>query len=325
MSPRRRVRIDWFLVAIVTAAVVATIVPARGAAVPVLDHTTTVLIAVLFFLYGARLSPQESLEGLRNWRLHAVIFGFTFVLFPVIGVAMRVLRPWLLSPALYTGVLWVTLVPSTVQSSINFTSIAKGNVAGAIVSASFSNLIGVFMTPLLALGLMTTTGGFRISGSSILDLVAQLLVPFAVGQLSRRWTAGFVNAHPRLKLVDQGSIVLIVYSAFSHGMRERMWSQVSIWSIVKLVIVCISLVAFMLWLTWTVARRLGFDRGDAIAIQFCGTKKSMATGLPMATVLFAGMPDVALFVLPLMIFHQVQLMACGWLAGRYARQLEADA
>ncbi len=317
----RRVKIDWFVLAILAAALTASILPATGAAVPLLDWTTKVLIAILFFLYGARLSPQESLQGLKHWRLHLVIFGFTFVLFPLIGVAMRLLQPLVLSPELYLGMLWVTLVPSTVQSSINFTSIAKGNVAGAIVSASFSNLIGVFVTPLLAIALMTTSGGMAISTSSIVDLVCQLLLPFLVGQLSRPWTADFVKHHKKLKLVDQGSIVLVVYAAFSHGMREHMWSTVSVWAIVKLVVLCVVLVAVMLWLTWTVARALGFDRGDAIAIQFCGTKKSLATGVPMATVLFAGMPNVALIVLPLMVFHQVQLMACGALAGRYARQL----
>ncbi len=317
----RRVKIDWFVLAILAAALTASILPATGAAVPLLDWTTKVLIAILFFLYGARLSPQESLQGLKHWRLHLVIFGFTFVLFPLIGVAMRLLQPLVLSPELYLGMLWVTLVPSTVQSSINFTSIAKGNVAGAIVSASFSNLIGVFVTPLLAIALMTTSGGMAISTSSIVDLVCQLLLPFLVGQLSRPWTADFVKRHKKLKLVDQGSIILVVYAAFSHGMREHMWSTVSVWAIVKLVVLCVVLVAVMLWLTWTVARALGFDRGDAIAIQFCGTKKSLATGVPMATVLFAGMPNVALIVLPLMVFHQVQLMACGALAGRYARQL----
>ncbi len=318
-------RADRFLLAIIAAAVLASFFPATGAAVPVLSWATKILIAILFFLYGARLSPQESLQGLRNWRLHAVILAFTYLLFPLLGVAMRLLQPWLLSPELYLGMLWVCLVPSTVQSSINFTSLAKGNVAGAIVSASFSNLIGVVVTPLLGLALMTTTGGLQIDAGQVLDIVGQLLVPFAVGQLSRRWTAGFVKRHKRLKLVDQGSIVLVVYAAFSQGMREHMWSRVEVADIAKLVLVCVALLALVLWLTWQVARWLGFNRADRIAIQFCGTKKSLATGVPMATVLFAGLPNVGLLVLPLMIFHQAQLMACSAMAARYARQVPETA
>lgn len=311
-------RIDWFVVAIIVSAVVASIFPARGGFVDVTQWSATILIAVLFFLYGARLEPREALQGLKHWRLHAVILGFTFVVFPILGLLLRPLSGGVLTHDLYLGVLYICLVPSTVQSSINFTSIAGGNVAGAIVSASASNLLGVFITPLLVLGLMGTGGELHINASSVLDIVAQILVPFIVGQLSRRWTADFVHRHKRLKLVDQASIVVVVYSAFSTGMREHMWSRVNARDLVVVVVVCLALLAFMLWLTKFLPRRLGFNRADQIAIQFCGTKKSLATGLPMATVLFAG-GQVGLLVLPLMVFHQAQLMVCGWLAGRYAR------
>ncbi|WP_420175658.1 bile acid:sodium symporter family protein [Luteococcus sp. OSA5] len=314
-------RVDYFLLAIIAAAVLASIAPATGGLVPVVSWASKIMIAILFFLYGARLSPHEALQGLKHWRLHSVILAFTYLVFPLVGLAMRVLVPGLLSQELYLGMLWLCLVPSTVQSSINFTSIAKGNVAGAIVSASFSNLIGVVITPLLAIALMSTTGGLQIDASSVMDIVFQLLVPFAIGQLSRRWTADFVKRHKKLKLVDQGSIVLVVYSAFSAGMRDHMWTKVGVLDIVKLVVVCLVLLAVMLWVTWHVARLLRFDRADAIAIQFCGTKKSLATGVPMATVLFAHLPDVGLLVLPLMVFHQLQLMACSAMASRYGQQV----
>ncbi len=313
-------RIDRFLLAIVTAALVATLLPAQGAMVTVVDWATKVAVAVLFFLYGVRLKPEQALAGLKHWRLHVTILSLTYVLFPLIGWSLQVLSPWLLSPALYAGVLYLTLLPSTVQSSINFTSIAKGNVAGAIVSASASNLLGVFITPLLCWALMTTSGGIAIDPSSILDIVGQLLVPFVLGQLSRRWTADWVAARPRLKLFDQGVVVLVVYSAFSAGMREHMWQQISPTDLLVLVGVCLAVLAVMLWFSFWLAKRLGFNREDVIAIQFCGTKKSLATGLPMANVLFAG-SSVGLLVLPLMIFHQAQLMVCGSLASRYAKEV----
>lgn len=316
-------RIDRFLLAIVTAAVVASLLPAQGVMVDVVAWATKVAVAVLFFVYGVRLKPEQALAGLKHWRLHLTILALTYLLFPLIGWSLQVLSPWLLSPSLYAGVLYLTLLPSTVQSSINFTSIAKGNVAGAIVSASASNMLGVFLTPLLCWALMSTSGGIAIDPSSILDIIGQLLVPFILGQLSRRWTADWVAAHPRLKLFDQGVVVLVVYSAFSAGMREHMWQQVSITDLLVLLGVCLVVLAGMLWFSHWLAVRLGFDRADVIAIQFCGTKKSLATGLPMANVLFAGSP-IGLLVLPLMIFHQAQLMACGSLASRYAKQ-EPDA
>ena len=324
MAKRGKFTIDWFLTAIVAAAVLASFLPARGGAIDVLSWTTKVMIFILFFLYGARLHPDEALKGLRHWKLHLVILGFTFVVFPVIGLLLGFLPEWIVPAALYPGLLYVTLVPSTVQSSINFTSIARGNVAGAIVSASASNLLGVALTPLLAIALMNTTGNANISPSSVSDIMVQILLPFALGQLSRRWTAAWVEGHRKLKLFDQATIVLVVYAAFSAGIREGIWTMVGPRELVLLVGVSVVLLGFMLWATWFVARRLGFDRADAIAIQMCGTKKSLATGLPMATVLFAGQP-IGLIMLPLMVFHQAQLMACSALASRYARDVEPDA
>ena len=298
--------------------------PARGVGIPILEWATRIAIFILFFLYGARLHPREALDGLRHYKLHLTILAFTFVLFPLIGLLLGFLSPGVLSPDLYAGLLFVTLCPSTVQSSINFTSIARGNVAGAIVSASASNLLGVFLTPLLAIALMNTSGQANVGFDSILDLMGQILLPFILGQLSRRWTADFVAKHKKLKLFDQASIVMVVYSAFSEGVREGIWHMVGLTDIAALIGVCLVMLVFMLWLTWWGARRLHFNRGDAIAIQFCGTKKSLATGLPMATVLFASSP-IGLIMLPLMVFHQAQLMACSWLATRYARQANAVA
>ena len=319
MSWLSRLPIDRFLLAIITAAVLASIFPATGVWVDVIDVATTIAIGLLFFLYGARLSPSETLAGLKHWRLHATILSFTYVLFPLLGLVVVALVGPLVGPSLSAGLLYLTLVPSTVQSSIAFTSIAKGNVAGAVVSASASNILGVFLTPALAWLLMSNTGRVEFTTSTIVDIMLQLFLPFVAGQLSRRWTAGFVTSHPQLKLVDRGSIVLVVYSAFSAGMREGMWTQTSWTSLLVVLAVCVVVLAIMLTLTWWTARRLGFTRPDAIAIQFCGTKKSLASGLPMAGVLFAGQP-IGLLVLPLVLFHQAQLMACSALAGRYARQ-----
>lgn len=309
-------RIDRFLVAIVLAAVVATILPAQGAAVPVVDWASKIMIACLFFLYGVRLPPAETIAGLRHWRLHGVILGFTFLVFPIIGLVLRPLVPNVINEDVYRGLLWICLLPSTVQSSINFTSIARGNVAAAIVSASMSNLLGVFLTPLLAIALMSTTGLF-LDATSILDIAAQILLPFILGQISRPWTADFVRRHPRLKLFDQASIVMVVYKAFGQGVREGLWQRTNLGDILIILAATATILALMLWLTWWTAARLHFNRRDQIAIQFCGTKKSLATGVPMASVLFPA-AQVGMIVLPLMVFHQTQLMACSALATRYA-------
>lgn len=312
--------IDGFVMAIMLAVVVAAFFPARGAFAEALDYVVIAAIALLFFLYGTRLHPREALAGLAHWRLHLTILTFTFVLFPIIGLVLAPLLAKVIGEDLSAGMLYLTLVPSTVQSSIAFTSIAKGNVPGAIVSASVSNLLGVFLTPLLVVWLMSTDSGVHVDASSITKIMLQILLPFVVGQLLRPWIAPLLARYAEpTKYVDRGSIVLVVYVAFSEGVRQGLWSLVSAWQVVLMTVFATALVIIMLALSGWLPRRLGFNREDTIAIQFCGTKKSLATGLPMATVLFAG-SQIGLIVLPLMIFHQVQLILCSALATRYGKQ-----
>lgn len=311
--------IDGFILSILAVVAVASVFPARGEAAEVVSWLTKIAIALLFLLYGTRLSPQEALAGLKHWRLHVTVLVCTFVLFPLLGLAARLLVPHILTEDLYTGLLFLCLVPSTVQSSIAFTSIAKGNVAGAIVSATVSNLLGVFLTPALVILLMNTTGQARVDPSAVLDIVLQLLVPFFLGQLIRPKVIGWLRRHAEpTKLVDRGSILLVVYSAFSAGMVEGIWHAMSPWRILVLAVVCAVMLALVLGATMLIGRGEHFDRGDRIVVVFCGSKKSLATGLPMATVLFAGAP-IGLIVLPLMMFHQIQLITCAALAQRWAR------
>ena len=310
---------DPLIVLIILAVIIAIIAPARGNFADIFGQVTNVAIALLFFLYGARLSTPEALNGLKHWRLHLTILAFTFVVYPLIGIALRTLTA-VISHDMYLGILFLTLVPSTVQSSVAFTSIAKGNVAGAIVSASASNLVGVIVTPLLVMLLMGTGGGVHIDTSVFGEIALLLLAPFVLGQLTRRWV-GKVAQSKATKVVDRGSIAMVVYSAFSKGVVDGVWTSISLWDLAFLVVFAAAFVAFMLWLTRKASQKMGFNRADTIAIEFCGSKKSLATGLPMASVIFAsGGASLGLLILPLMIYHQVQLMMCSWLAARYAQR-----
>ena len=310
---------DPLIVLIILAVIIAIIAPAHGNFADIFGQLTNVAIALLFFLYGARLSTQEALNGLKHWRLHLTILAFTFVVYPLIGIALRPLTA-VISHDMYLGILFLTLVPSTVQSSVAFTSIAKGNVAGAIVSASASNLVGVIVTPLLVMLLMGTGGGVHIDTSVFGEIALLLLAPFVLGQLTRRWVRKVAQSKAT-KVVDRGSIAMVVYSAFSKGVVDGIWSSISLWDLAFLVVFAAAFVAFMLWLTRKASQKMGFNRADAIAIEFCGSKKSLATGLPMASVIFAsGGASLGLLILPLMIYHQVQLMMCSWLAARYAQR-----
>lgn len=312
-----RLRPDPYILILLSTVVIASLLPATGQVSDAFDVLTQVAIALLFFFYGARLSTQETLEGLRNWRLHLTVFLSTFALFPVLGLLIGLLPQEVLSPQLYTGVLYLCLLPSTVQSSIAFTSTARGNVAAAICSASLSSLIGIFLTPLLV-WLTMGTGGSGMSADSIADLVLQLLLPFLLGQVARRWIGSWAARHGKaLGRYDRGTIVLIVYVAFSEGVAQGIWQQVAPVQLAWLVLIEAVLLAFVLAATHVASRALGCSHQDQSAIVFCGSKKSLASGLPMANVIFAG-SGIGLIVLPVMLFHQMQLIVCAVIARRRA-------
>ena len=316
-----RSRIDPFLTAILATVAIAFLMPARGEAASTVGWLTDIAIALLFFMHGARLSPQAAFLGARHWRLHTMVFLSTFALFPLLAVTAHWLAPGLLPAPLWAGVILLSALPSTVQASIAFTSVAGGNVPAALCSASASNLLGVFLTPVIA-GLLLTGHGADLSARSILTLALQLLLPFAAGQLLRPWIGDLVTRHARvLKGVDYGSILLIVYSAFSHGVVNGIWHQVDALQLVVLALVDAALLAAVIAILTFASKWLGFSRADQITIVFCGSKKSLASGLPIATVLFAG--HVGLVILPVMVFHQIQLMVCASLARRYAARSNA--
>ncbi|MEC3947787.1 bile acid:sodium symporter family protein [Sphingobium sp. HWE2-09] len=323
LSLARRLKLDPYILAILCMVGLASLLPARGIATEGLGYLTKIAIGCLFFLHGARLPRETVLGGLRNWRLHVVVLAFTFLMFPIIGFGITHL-PTVVLPAVFSsGMLFLTCLPSTVQSSIAFTSIARGNIAGAIVSASASNLIGIFITPLLVSFLMGQSGA-EVSLEAAGRIVMQLLLPFIAGQIARLWMAEWAARQKKmLGLFDRGTILLVVYSAFSEAVVGGIWHTINVADFGRLLLVCVVFLAAVLTVTTLAARWLGFAKADEIAIVFCGSKKSLASGVPMAGILFPG-AAVGVVILPLMLFHQVQLMACAMLAQRYATRSKDD-
>ncbi|MYM35727.1 bile acid:sodium symporter [Duganella sp. FT94W] len=313
---------DNFTLAMIATVGAASLFPCHGQGAVVFNNITHVAVSLLFFLHGAKLSREAVIAGVTHWRLHLLVMLCTFALFPLLGLALKPLLTPLVTPDLYLGILFLCMLPSTVQSSIAFTAAARGNVPAAICSASASNLFGIFITPVLV-GLLTSA---QMSGGSPLEsagqIALQLLLPFIAGQVARRWIGAWVEKHkPLTRLVDQGSILLVVYTAFSESVGEGLWHQVSWTTLAGLIFISALLLALVMLISAQAARRLGFNREDRIAIVFCGSKKSLASGVPMAKILFAG-GALGAVVLPLMLFHQLQLMVCAVLAQRYAKQVD---
>ncbi len=315
-----RLRMDSFTLALLATIALATVLPMTGAAAHGLDRFTDLAIAALFFLHGARLPRESIIAGMLHWRLHLVILACTFVLFPLLGLAFEPLAGRVLTPDLYLGVLFLCALPSTVQSSIAFTSMAGGNVPAAVCAASLSSILGVFLTPLLMGLLAGSQGGMADPLHAVGAIMLQLLVPFVAGHLLRPWIARWVERQRALlRYTDQGTVLLVVYGAFGESVSEGLWSRTPPGALIAAALVAAALLAIaMPGITW-LARRLGFSRADEIPIVFCGSKKSLATGVPIAKVLFAG-GNLGAIVLPIMIYHQIQLIVCAMVARRYARK-----
>lgn len=315
--------LDPFTLTLICTVLLASLFPARGGYVPFFEGLTTAAIALLFFMHGAKLSREAIIAGGSHWRLHLWVMCSTFVLFPVLGVLFARWAPIDVDPALYNGFLYLCILPATVQSAIAFTSMAGGNVAAAVCSASASSLLGIFISPLLV-GLLMNLHGAEGSLEQVGKIMLQLLLPFVLGHLSRPWTGAWVARNKKwISKTDQTSILLVVYSAFSEAVVNGIWHKVGVGSLLFIVVVSCVLLAIVIAVNTLVARKCGFNKADEITIVFCGSKKSLANGIPMANILFPT-AMIGMMVLPLMIFHQIQLMVCAVLARRYKQQAEAQ-
>jgi len=233
------------------------------------------MIALLFFMHGAKLSREAVISGLTHWRLHLLVLLVTFVAFPVLGLLLKPALLPILTPDLYVGILFLCMLPSTVQSSIAFTSVARGNISAAVCSASASNLLGIFITPLLVSLLLKTQGEGHSSMDAIFNIVLQLLLPFVLGQLARPFLQAWITRHAQvLKMVDQSSILLVVFVAFSAAVVQGLWAQVPKMMLLSILGVSAVMLALIMGLTMFVSRRLGFSKEDEITIVFCGSKRA---------------------------------------------------
>lgn len=325
MNMLKLLALDRFTVLLVLMVILATVIPVHGQAESIFGVITNIAIAILFFLHGAKLSREAVVEGVLHWKLHAVVFAFTFLMFPMLGLLAKPILLPVLGQQLYWGFLFMCFLPSTVQSSIAFTSVAKGNVAAAVCSASFSNLVGMFITPIMvSLFIFGQSKHDYDPTSSIIQITLLLLVPFIAGQVLRPYIFPLMQKVPSIvKAFDQGTILMVVYGAFSAAVVAGLWSQVSWITLFFLILACSILLTIIMLLGLYIPKWMGFNRTDQIAIFFCGSKKTLASGVPMAQILFIGQP-IGMIVLPIMIFHQIQLMVCGVIANYWSKQKKIE-
>ncbi len=318
MRALKRIGIDAYMLTLFAVVAAGVLMPASGMIAAGLGHVTFWAVALLFFLYGAKLDMASVRAGIMNLRLQGLSFVATWLVFPVLGLAIAWSLGDLLGPELTIGILFLAVLPSTIQSSIAFTAMAGGNVAGAICSATLSNMVAVVLTPTLMAVLLHQSGG--ISTDAIGKIAIQILLPFIIGQLLRRWIGAFIQRRRMLTMiVDRGSILLIVYSAFSAGTIAGIWSAIPAPRLLLLGVVIAGYLAVIMGVVILTGRKSGMAQPDRATLLFCGSTKSLASGLPIATALFST-ATLGAIILPTMLFHLLQLLVCAMIAQRMAQQ-----
>lgn len=318
-------RVDGFLVAMLAAVALALLWPGLGAANSYLNLGAIAQagVALVFFFHGVMLSPEVIRVGLVKWRLHLLVQLTTFVAFPVFGILLYWATRAVLADELRLGFILLCAMSSTISSSVAMTAMAKGDVAAAVFNASVSGLIGILMTPLLVQLVIGGTSHTVPLSDSIIGILVTLAVPLLLGQLLRPVLLSRLLPHKQwLTRLDRSVIVLIVYTSFRESTASGIWVGFAWQQLALTALLSLILLSIMLAATRYVSRAAGFSREEEIAAVFCGSKKSLATGAPIAKIMFAGHPGLGLIVLPLMMYHQIQLLVCTVLARRYARAAE---
>ncbi len=307
---------DRFVLVLFVTIIVASLLPVRGEAAEAASVISALAIFLLFFLHGLRLPRAEVVTAVRNWKLQLIIFLFVFAAMPLAGQVIAPIAAAFLPGILVSGLIFLTILPSTVQSAISYSSIAGGNIAASIMASALLNLSAIFVTPLLVVLLIGQTGEAGVGGDTVIKIAAIVLLPFATGQLAQKWLGAWAGRQKTmLSFMDKSAIAIAVYVAFSASVVAGLWQTVDVKTFVILFVFISALLAFAFGTSWLAGRILSLPRGDRISLIFAGSHKSIATGAPLAAILFAG-PDAGSVILPALVYHQLQLIISAPLANR---------
>jgi sodium/bile acid cotransporter 7 len=324
---RAWIKTNGFILGLFAVVLLAFIFPDPGARNGWLhpDLVQNVGIALILFLQGISMPLEKVRKWAGNWKLHVIIQSFTFLIFPLVGLGFA----WVLHqispaepPALRDGFLYLCVLPSTVSTSVVLTSVAGGNTAAAILSAAFSNIVGVIVTPLLVTLLMQASGktGTGSLGPLLLDITLLTLLPFAAGVGLRRFVCDWVDANKKwVNRISNSVILFFVYSAFCDSVKQKIWHQYGILLTAQILLGVAILFGTVSALIYLAVRLARLNREDSIAAYFCSVKKTLAMGVPLAMLIFGSRSDLSLILLPIMFYHPFQLLTNGILANYWAK------
>ncbi len=314
-----KIKIDGFVLSVIGVIGLAYLFPQWGtleSKIPI-DTISSIGISLIFFFYGLKLSPAKLKAGLTNYRLHFLVQASTFMIFPILVLAFRPLIQNEEQEIIWLAFFFLAALPSTVSSSVVMVSIAKGNIPAAIFNASISGIIGVALTPLW-MGLFVHNANSDFDFTDIyMDLIVQIILPVVIGVLLQRFFGEMAQKYTKyLTLFDKSVILLIIYKSFARSFDGDIFGSVSIWDLMLLFTGVLALFGILFFVTGFLAKKMGFNREDRITAQFCGTKKSLVHGTVFSKIIFGNVPTIGIILLPLMLFHAIQLLIISMIASK---------
>ncbi|WP_066225449.1 bile acid:sodium symporter family protein [Formosa haliotis] len=316
-------KIDRFVLAIIATITFAYFFPQwgiEGSGFPI-SIVSSIGFFLIFFFYGLKLSPQQIKSGLYNWKLHILVQCSTFLLFPLLVLLFYPFVHTEEQQNFWMAFLFMAALPSTVSSSVVMVSVARGNVPAAIFNASISGIIGILITPLWVGLFMEQTGAEFDYSSIYLNLILGIILPVVLGVSLQKFGHELALKYSKqLSTFDKSVILLVIYKSFSESFYNNVFSSVSILDLTLVFGLVIALLFTVYTIIGFIATRFKFNTEDRITAQFCGTKKSLVHGTIFYKILFKNTSASSLILLPLMIFHAVQIFIISIIASKLAKR-----
>ncbi|HLU86825.1 MAG TPA: bile acid:sodium symporter family protein [Taishania sp.] len=316
----KKIPIDSFVLAIVLVVILAFVFPHIASWLPI-DSIASYGVSLIFFFYGLKLSLEKIVSGLSNWKLHLLVQSSTFLLFPILIILAKPMFSLLHADLMWLSFFFLAALPSTVSSSVVMVSMAKGNIPAAIFNASISGLIGVVLTPLWMSLFLKQQGGEYDLSSVYFKLLVEILLPICLGLILQRFWGRYAQKYAKqLSLFDKAIILLIIYKSFVVSFQEKVFESVSVMQLVVVFVLILCLFYTVFYFVGFIAKRLKFTDEDIIVAQYCGTKKSLVHGTVFSKVLFPASSPHGLILLPLMIFHAMQIFVISLMVAKKGKE-----
>jgi sodium/bile acid cotransporter 7 len=328
---RLKLPVNGFIVGLFLSVIAAYLFPDLGAKGGFFksEITTKLGVITIFFLQGLQLPSENMLYDLMEWKLHLFIQCFNFIIIPAIVMILNSLGGTHLPKDLQIGFLYLAILPTTISTAVVFSGLVGGNQVGAIFNAALSNILAVFIVPVWTAWHLSTTAGLTIPLLPLLVKLALLLIlPFIIGQILRPWLKkSAVNFKNAIRRISIGIILFILYSAFCNSFKRGAWQEFGLNKILITFFISFFLLGLIMTIVWVSLKMAKFQYPSKMTAFFCASQKSLATGVPMASSIFAAaghttiLPVLGVVLLPLMFFHPLQLLIGGLIVGHFSKKI----